>query len=131
VKPKVLLLGSNGFIGSALKVHLSSYYEIMVFKNRNIDSLGNLSKTTIDYVVNCSASKLSDNFEESYNANIGFQISVFSKLFQECVQIPKWIQVASYYELQTFFGRSDNYSNHKKIFRRILETAYPLGSLNY
>lgn len=117
---KVLVLGGNGFIGRHLKATLDTNYQVIDY-NRATHTLEDIvSNSSIDIVINCSASKANASILESFEANVKFQMECIALLTKYQTIPPKWIQVASYFELQIPFGRKDNYSLDKKICRTIL-----------
>ena len=119
-KKKVLVLGGNGFIGAHLISKLSADYEIVGF-NRLEHSLAEIiSGNNPDFVINCSASHANAKSIESFEANIEFQMECIKLLLNSGKQPFKWIQIASYFELQVSFGRKDNYSLDKQICRSLL-----------
>jgi nucleoside-diphosphate-sugar epimerase len=120
VKQKVLILGEHGFIGNHLKSRLNQVYEVIEF-NRKTQTLDEVvSENLPDIVINCSASKASATIMESYEANIKFQMECIQVLLKLKAPAIKWIQVASYFELQIPMGRIDNYTLDKQICRSIL-----------
>ena len=120
MKQKVLILGESGFIGNHLKSMLNLAYEVIDF-NRKAQTLHEvLSENLPDIVINCSASKASATIMESYEANIKFQMECILVLLNLKAPTIKWIQVASYFELQIPMGRNDNYTLDTQICRSIL-----------
>ena len=120
MKQKVLILGEHGFIGNHLKSKLDQAYEVIEF-NRKAQTLDEVvSENLPDIVINCSASKASATIMESYEANIKFQMECIQVLLKLKAPAIKWIQVASYFELQIPMGRNDNYTLDKQICRLIL-----------
>ena len=120
MKLKVLVLGSNGFIGSYLISRLSQIYEIIDFQRERHDLEEIISNKPPDIVINCSASKVDATSIESFEANIEFQLKCLKFLLKYCRNSFKWIQVGSYFEMQIPLGRVDNYSLDKQICRSIL-----------
>lgn len=120
MKQKVLVLGANGFIGGNLIPALREVYEVIDF-NRQVDSIEEVVSSKFpDFVINCSASKANAHAMNSFEANIEFQMACLKILLKQTKESFKWVQVASYYELQIPFGRTDNYSLDKQICRSIL-----------
>ena len=117
---KVLILGGNGFIGNHLKSSLAKEYEVIVFDRKTQSLEETISHSLPNIVINCSASKANATILESFDANIEFQMECISLLLTKNINSVKWIQVASYFELQIPMGRSDNYSLDKQICRSIL-----------
>jgi len=120
MKKKVLVLGGNGFIGKHLISTLSATYEVIEF-NRQVDSIEDvLAKKFPDFVINCSASQANANVIDSFEVNIEFPMNCIKLLLKNNDKPFKWIQVASYFELQISMGRNDNYSLDKQICRSLL-----------
>lgn len=121
MKQKVLVLGGNGFIGSHLISTLQEIYEVIDF-DRRVNSIEKIiSNKFPDYVINCSASQANAKSMDSFEANIEFQMRCIKLLLKNNENSFKWIQVASYFELQIPLGRRDNYSIDKQICRSILQ----------
>jgi nucleoside-diphosphate-sugar epimerase len=119
-KEKVLVLGGNGFIGTHLISKLSENFEIITFNRTEHSFAETISKDFPDFVVNCSASNANAEPLESFEANIEFQMECIKLLLNSGRQPFKWVQIASYFELQISFGRRDNYSLDKQICRSLL-----------
>ncbi len=120
MKQKVLVLGGNGFIGTHLCSALLGLYEVIDF-NRKLHSLEmTISNNFPDIVINCSASTANSKSLESFEANIKFQMECIKILRKHSKKTVKWVQVASYFELQIPMGRKDNYSLDKQICRSLL-----------
>ena len=120
MKQKVLVLGGNGFIGRHLISALDETYEVIDF-DRRVNSIEEvISNKFPDFVINCSASQANANSMESFEANIEFQMKCIKLLLKNTEKSFKWIQVASYFELQIPLGRKDNYSLDKQICRSLL-----------
>jgi len=119
-KEKVLVLGGNGFIGAHLISKLSENFEIIFFNRLEHSFAETISKNFPDFVVNCSASNANAKSIDSYEANIEFQMQCIKSLLNSGMRPFKWVQIASYFELQISFGRRDNYSLDKQICRSLL-----------
>jgi nucleoside-diphosphate-sugar epimerase len=119
-KEKVLVLGGNGFIGTHLISKLSENFEIITFNRTEHSFAETISKDFPDFVINCSASNANAEPIESFEANIEFQMECLKLLLNSGRQTFKWVQIASYFELQISFGRRDNYSLDKQICRSLL-----------
>jgi len=120
LKQKVLVLGGNGFIGKHLISTLFEIYEVIVFDRQEHSLEETISNSFPDFVINCSASQANAKSMESFEANIQFQMECIKLLLKNTGQSFKWIQVASYFELQIPLGRKDNYSLDKQICRSLL-----------
>jgi nucleoside-diphosphate-sugar epimerase len=116
IKETVLVLGSSGYIGSHFKRIFTEdnfiYFDQQESKSYNLELN---SKDNI--VLNLSGSKLNASKDESKLANIQFPKNIL-KIFKG--KSVKWVQAASYYELQVPKGRSDYYSSDKLAFREYL-----------
>jgi nucleoside-diphosphate-sugar epimerase len=130
VSQKVLLLGASGFIGSHLENHLKSTYQILTVNRKSSDFLNLLRMAEPDVIINCSASAPTADFFESLEANVNFQMRCLEVLTSQSQKPIKWVQVASYFELQIVFGRRDNYSIHKSLCRALLEQMSERGLIN-
>lgn len=127
---KVLLLGASGFIGSHLGNHLKSTYEILTINRQSNDFLNLIKMGKPDVIINCSASSPNADFFESLEANVNFQMRCLQVLASQSQKPIRWVQVASYFELQIVFGRRDNYSIHKALCRALLEQMSERGFIN-
>ncbi len=120
MREKVLILGGNGFIGHHLKPIIGEKFDLIQF-DRALNSLEEIfKKDAPDIVINCSASKANDTVIKSLEANIEFQLECLKLIFKYNKKNVKWVQIASYFELQIPMGRKDNYSIDKAFLRSIL-----------
>jgi len=120
---RVLILGANGFIGSRLRADLDEEYEIIVIDRKSSTFEIQLANSNPDIVVNCSASNPDANFFESLNANVFFQMKCLEVISKGRTSPFKWVQVGSYFEYQISYGRSDHYTIHKELCRKLLMEA--------
>ena len=129
-KPRVLILGGNGFIGKHLKFLLEAENEVHVF-NRIMESPEeSLRVFRPTVIINCTASASNATFHESLEANVLFQAQFLNELSRGCNSETRWIQISSYFELQIPYGRSDNYSTHKAFCSQLLRSAEQDGILS-
>jgi nucleoside-diphosphate-sugar epimerase len=114
---KILLLGSDGFVGKALGAKLESNHEL-VKVNRKID-LGDLFKSEqfFDFVINCASSSAKAESGEAHGSNY-----LYPGHFFKNIQTGHWLQLESYFQLQIPFGRNDPYTIEKEKFSRFLDT---------
>jgi nucleoside-diphosphate-sugar epimerase len=113
----VLVLGGSGYVGS----HFRSKFpgnNFIFLKHQDEKSLQYQVYTKVNIVLNLSSSKLSASPQESRTANFDYPNRILKRVIDHPV---KWIQVASYYELQVPKGRNDHYSLDKLNFRIFLE----------
>jgi len=112
----VLVLGGGGYIGS----HFRNTYpsdRFLYIGHSDANSIQPEFYKQVKTILNLSASKLHATKEESRSANFDFP----RKLVQLFSNQPiKWVQAASYYELQVTKGRRDYYSSDKLAFRNYL-----------
>lgn len=113
---KIVILGSNGFVGKALGAKLEEIHEL-VKVNRETD-LVNFFRTEqiFDVVINCASSSPKADSRESHESNFLYPKQLFNHLNFE-----HWIQIESYFQLQIPFGRIDPYSIEKEKFRGFLD----------
>jgi nucleoside-diphosphate-sugar epimerase len=113
---KVLLLGSNGFIGNALGLKFENIYDL-VKVNRETD-LEDLIKSeqNYDFIINCASSSPIADSNQSHESNFLFPKQVFSK-----ISTKNWVQIESYFQIQIPFGRVDHYSIEKQRFSEFLD----------
>jgi nucleoside-diphosphate-sugar epimerase len=82
-----------------------------------------------EVVINCAGSRGDANFEDSFEANFAFPLQVAKEL-KDCLEksgeMIRWIQLASYFEAQIAYGRSDPYSLHKATFRQHFKAEFLL-----
>lgn len=113
---KVLLLGSNGFIGKALGTKLSGSYELLrVTRDTNLEVLFK-SKHVFDFIINCASSRPNAASEESLESNFLYPRQFFNK-----ISARNWVQIDSYFQLQIPSGRRDPYSIEKEKFSDFLD----------
>jgi len=121
MRQKVLILGGRGFIGHHLEQLIGEEFDLIPFK-REVNSLEEIfKKDTPEIIINCSASKANDTVMDSLKANIEFQLECLRLVFKYNKNPIKWVQVASYFELQIPMGRKDSYSIDKSFFRSVLQ----------
>jgi nucleoside-diphosphate-sugar epimerase len=115
---KVLLLGSNGFIGKALGTKLEVQYDL-VKVNRETD-LENLFKSDqiFDFIINCASSSSNADSEESHASNFLYPMKFFNNL-----RSMHWVQIESYFQLQITWGRNDSYTIEKEKFSKYLDAG--------
>lgn len=117
-KKRVILLGSNGFIGKGLSMALEKDYEVWkVHRNTSLVELFE-SMQTFDFLINCASSAATADLVESVESNFDYPLKFFNAL-----KIRKWIQISSYYQLQIAMGRKDSYTLEKQRFSEFLEMA--------
>lgn len=123
-KEKIVILGGNGFIGNSLYNHLNSQYNTLKIGHETENALDIVKSFEPTVIINCSASHPHANFKESLEANLIYQTKFLNYIILENKPSLKWVQIGSYFEIQIKYGRYDNYSIHKNIFRAILDDAY-------
>lgn len=126
-KQKLLLLGANGFIGIHLKRILVMDYDVIEYRrsSESIDEV--MLQNSVDIIVNCSVSKPTAISQDSFDANIGFQMKCLVAVMKSEKIDVKWIQVASYFELQIPYGRKDYHTTDKQLFRILLNRMNEAG----
>ena len=113
---KVLLLGSNGFLGKALGSKLENIYELVnVNRETELDALIN-SEQIFDFIINCASSRPKAHQRESHESNF-----LYPKQFFDNVRTRHWIQIESYFQFQIPAGRKDPYSIEKQEFSKFLQ----------
>lgn len=118
---KVLLLGSNGFIGKALGLKLESIHTLVrVNRKTDLESFFK-SDQTYDFIINCASSSPNADSDQSHESNF-----LYPKQFFVNVPTRNWVQIESYFQIQIPLGRVDPYSIDKQRFSDFLEveTAY-------
>jgi len=115
---KVLLLGSNGFIGKALALKLESFHELVkVDRNTDLESFFK-SKQDYDFIINCASSSPDANLHQSHESNF-----LYPKRFFANVPTRNWVQIESYFQIQIPLGRVDPYSIEKQRFSEFLDVG--------
>jgi len=115
---KVLLLGSNGFIGKALALKLESFHELVkVDRNTDLESFFK-SKQDYDFIINCASSSPDANLHQSHESNF-----LYPKQFFANVPTRNWVQIESYFQIQIPLGRVDPYSIEKQRFSEFLDVG--------
>ena len=127
---KIVILGGNGFIGNSLYNHLDSQYKTLKIGHETENALDIVKSFEPTVIINCSSSHPHANFQESLEANLIYQTKFLSYIVLENKPALKWVQIGSYFENQIKYGRYDNYSIHKNIFRAILDDAYNKNLIN-
>jgi nucleoside-diphosphate-sugar epimerase len=114
--PRVLVLGASGYIGKALLD--AEQNKVQLIPLRHIDKFDYKSfSSKITTIINLSSSSFASDENESWEANYNYQRDIISSFASDNV---KWVQVASYYELQIPNGRTDFYSTTKLEFRNFI-----------
>ena len=113
----IWVLGASGFIGHRIREFFPSDTEV-----HTISHLGREweLKPRPSCVVNLASSPPDADEETSIAANYVFPKSILEYLKNGGEEKIKWVQAASYFELQCEFGRTDFYSLHKLKFREWL-----------
>jgi hypothetical protein len=114
---KILLLGSDGFIGEPLGTHLAAIHEVKRV-NRSTD-LEKLFKSgeSFDFVINCVSSKPSSDSLQSSESNFEYPYRILKGVKSE-----HWVQLESYFQLQISMGRRDPYTLDKQRFSEFLDS---------
>lgn len=113
---KILLLGSNGFVGKTLRAKLEEIHELVtVTRETNLIDFFE-SKHIFDFVINCASSHPKADSNESHESNF-----LYPKQFFNNLSFAHWIQIESYFQLQLPFGRNDPYSIEKEKFSSFLD----------
>jgi len=124
LEERILLLGSSGFIGNEVMEKLRvDNISMLVYDRLDPDISNKVLKYHPTAVINCAASKGNANFQESFEANIAFPLSVLNILSRLNERI-SWIQLSSYFELQIEYGRVDPYAFHKATIGQILQRNF-------
>lgn len=117
ISQTVLVLGGGGYIGAHFRRTFPGD-EFIFLAHVDTQSLQPQFYEKVKTVLNLSASKLNASKEESRSANFDFPNEILSQFINKPI---KWVQAASYYELQVSKGRSDYYSSDKIAFRNFLD----------
>jgi nucleoside-diphosphate-sugar epimerase len=113
---KILLLGSNGFIGKHLGAHLEGSNQVTkVNRTTDLEELFN-SGESFDFVINCVSSKPNSDSIESNSSNFEYPSQ-----FLRGIKSKHWIQIESYFQLQISMGRQDFYTLDKQRFSELLD----------
>ncbi len=113
----IWILGASGFIGQRIKDFFPTDTEVHLISHTNKE--WDLIPRP-NCVVNLASSPPDANEETSIVANYMFPKSIFNYLESNDEEKIKWVQAASYFELQCEYGRNDFYSLHKLKFRKWL-----------
>ncbi len=113
---RIVLLGSNGFIGKYLGASLKNDHVVLeVTRKTDLSKLFE-SKFSYDYVINCASSKPSADANTSAESNFQYPMQ-----FVRNLKVKNWIQINSYYQLQIPMGRRDSYTIEKQRFSDFLD----------
>ena len=110
------MLGASGYIGKVLLDTNQNATEFVAVQHREKSDYRKYS-SRISTIVNLSSSSFSADEKEAWEANYHYQKEIITSFSSDKL---KWIQVASYYELQIPQGRTDFYSRTKLAFRDFL-----------
>jgi nucleoside-diphosphate-sugar epimerase len=120
---KILLLGSNGFIGEHLGMHLeASHLVTKVNRTTDLEELFNLGES-FDFVINCVSSKPNSDSIESNSSNFEYP-----SRFLRAIKSKHWLQLESYFQLQISMGRQDFYTLDKQRFSEFLDANSKIQS---
>lgn len=113
---KILLLGSNGFIGRGIGLNLEKIHELRRI-NRDT-SLFDLFTTgeEFDFIINCASSTASADSKRAKENNFSYPSTILRN-----VRTRHWVQIESYFQLQIPMGRRDAYTIEKQKFSHYLE----------
>ena len=117
-KPVLLLLGGSGFIGKHLVKKLSPVYRVIRLSHKS-GSLNEINGLKIEIVINAAASPMNASQMLARDANYIWPHKVLMSLLLSNPTLV-WIQLASYFELQIGYGRSDPYTKEKENFTKAL-----------
>lgn len=114
---KIVLLGSNGFIGKSLCADLKDHHEVVeVSRESDLSKLFE-SQDTYDYIINCASSNPTADAETANDSNFHYP-----KQFINNLNTRSWIQLDSYFQLQIRMGRNDPYTLEKQEFSEYLDS---------
>jgi nucleoside-diphosphate-sugar epimerase len=116
IRETILVLGGSGYIGSQFKNRFPRD-NFIYFNRKDYESVGPEFYENVSVILNMSASKINATKEESRSANFDYPNTILNKVVHRSI---KWVQAASYYELQVPKGRRDYYSLDKVDFRKFL-----------
>ena len=92
---KVLVLGSNGFIGQSLSNILENKFTVTnVSRGTRLDGLLG-SNEIFDFIINCVSSKPEANLLDSKMSNFDYPKKILTG-----TKFRHWIQLESYFQLQ-------------------------------
>lgn len=111
---RILLLGSEGFIGAALSNYLGVEHTVTRLKREKETERLALSQE-YEFVINCASSKPQSSLEVASNSNFVYPLKII-----ETVKTQHWIQIESYFQLQIPLGRNDPYTLEKQRFSEYL-----------
>jgi|688.fasta_scaffold102430_2 nucleoside-diphosphate-sugar epimerase len=118
---RILVIGSTGFIGTHI-LSICSNMNTLVLPNEKLDMESKLQLLNPTIIINAVASKITALKQGSLESNFNFPKLIFSKAFSFNPNL-RWVQLASYYELQQVYGRSDYYTHHKSQFRDFINSS--------
>lgn len=122
---RVLVLGSNGFIGQSLSNILENKFTVTnVSRETSLDSLLG-SNEIFDFVINCVSSKPEANLLDSKVSNFDYPKKILTG-----TKFKHWIQLESYFQLQISMGRRDPYSIEKQRFSQFLDLNFSIPISN-
>lgn len=120
---KILLLGSSGFIGKYLGMHLEGSHQVTkVNRVTNLEEFFRLDES-FDFVINCVSSGPSADSIESNASNFEYPIQ-----FVRAIKSKHWLQIESYFQLQISMGRQDFYTLDKQRFSEFLDANSKIQS---
>jgi nucleoside-diphosphate-sugar epimerase len=127
-KPILLLLGGSGFIGKHLAERLSQAYQVVPLSHKS-GTLNEIEGLKVEIVVNAAASPMNASQMIARDANYTWPHNVLMTLLFSNPNLV-WFQLASYFELQIGYGRSDPYTKEKANFTKALMDLERSSKLN-
>jgi len=127
---KIGIIGGRGFIGSKIVEQLSNEHSFFVVKPEIYGSSMDLVSFKPDLVINACASLPSASKNDSQVANFDYPLGVFNLISDNFSHSFTWIQLASYYELESEKGGVNWYTRHKIELRSSLQSLCAVKANN-
>lgn len=128
---KIGILGGRGFIGSKIVENLSNEHFFFIVRPEDHNSSTDLLAFKPDIIINASASLPDADEKDSCEANLNYPLSIFSLIADNFFHSMTWIQLASYYELESDNKGMNWYTKHKIECRNILKHLCSVKGINF